>query len=413
MRIAIVGTGIAGNVCGYLLHREHDIAVFEAGGRIGGHTETHDIEIDGERHAVDTGFIVFNEHYYPNFVKLLARLNVASQPTRMGFSVQSGATGLEYAGASLDGLFAQRRNLIRPAHLRMLWDLLRFQREGLSTLAGIGDETTVEEYVASNGYSRQFADDFLLPLGSALWSSPLARFRRFPIRFVIEFLANHGMMQVFGRPDWRVVQGGSSRYVQPLTAGFQDRIRLRCAVRRAHRDAGGVTVVSDAGPERFDHLILACHADQALAIVGNPSPAEREILGHFPYERNDTVLHTDASVLPKNRRAWASWNYRLVEAAEVRAAVTYNMNILQGIRSRHIFCVSLNEPGINPKSVLRRITYHHPIFRPGRANAQRRHAELIGNDRISYCGASWGFGFHEDGVRSALAVCGQFGARLE
>lgn len=412
MRIAIVGAGISGLVCAHLLGNEHELTVFEAAGYLGGHTNTVDVEIEGERHAVDTGFIVFNEHYYPNFVKLLARIGVASKPTRMGFSLRCDTTGLEYSGESLSGIFAQPSNLFRPSYLRMISEILRFQKEGKIDLITMNDHTTVEEYVASKGFSKAFAESFLIPLGSALWSSPLGQFRKFPVKFMIEFLSNHGMMQIRDRPDWRVIEGGSHQYVRALDRSLRGEFRLKSPVEAVTRDSSGVTVTARGRNERFDQVILACHADQALAIVKDTSGTEREILGHFPYEANEAVLHTDDSVLPRSRRAWASWNYHLHPGAEKRAAVTYNMNILQGIESRHVFCVSLNESGINPERVIQRILYHHPVFRPGRSRAQKRHAELIQQNRTSYCGAYWGFGFHEDGVSSAVRVCESFGIQL-
>ncbi|MBM3737223.1 MAG: FAD-dependent oxidoreductase [Acidobacteria bacterium] len=405
MRIAIGGAGISGLVCAHRLSPRHEVTVFEAADRIGGHTHTIPVDLGGERHHVDTGFIVYNERYYPHFTRLLSELGVRSKPTKMGFSLRCDATGLEYSGASLSGIFAQRRNVFRPRFLRMLADVLRFQREGCAHLADLDDSTTVAGYCEQRGFSPQFRDQFLVPLGSALWSSPFSTFRRFPVRFVIEFLSNHGMMQIFGRPDWRVVEGGSCQYLDPLTARFGSRIRLGTPVREVVRHPDHVLV----NGERFDHLILACHADQALRLLHDPTPVEIELLRAFPYEENATVLHTDVSVLPRERRAWACWNYRLSPQAEKRASVTYNMNLLQGLTSKHTFCVSLNETGINPESVIRRITYHHPVFLPGRARAQHRHAELIAHHRTSYCGAYWGFGFHEDGVRSAVAVCKRLG----
>lgn len=412
MRIAIVGAGISGLVCAHLLGQEHELVVFEAGGHLGGHTNTIDVEIDGERHAVDTGFIVFNEQYYPNFVKLLKRLGVASKPTRMGFSLRCDQTGLEYSGESLSGLLAQPLNLFRASYLRMLSDILRFQKEGKIDLITLNDHTTVDEYVKQKGFSEKFATSFLLPLGSALWSSPLGQFRKFPVKLMIEFMTNHGMMQIRDRPDWRVIAGGSAQYVRALDQTLRGEFRLKCPVESVTRGTGAVTVVSRGREEKFDHVILACHADQALELVGDATSTEREILGHFPYEANEAVLHTDTSVLPRSRRAWASWNYHLSAAAETRAAVTYDMNILQGIESKHVFCVSLNESGINPERVIRRIQYHHPVFKPGRSRAQKRHAELIQQNRTSYCGAYWGFGFHEDGVTSAVRVCESFGCQL-
>ena len=356
----------------------------------------------------------FNDRYYPNFRKLLDRLGVASQPTTMSLSVRCERTDLEYAGASLNSLFAQRANIARPAFWRMLRDVVRFQREGVAALESLDDDTTVAAFVAERRYSDEFLRYFLVPMGSALWSSPGGDFLRFPARFIIEFFANHGMMQVLGRPDWNVIRGGSDRYVAALVEKTKADFRVNAPVLRVVRREERVEVLHGGGAELFDHVIFACHSDQALALLGaGATPLEREVLGCFPYRQNDAVLHTDASVLPRRRRAWACWNYRLAAEVADSAAVTYNMNMLQTLDSPHTYCVSLNESGIQEGSVIRRIPYHHPVFQAGRRAAQARQPELIGANRSSYCGAYWGYGFHEDGVRSALAVSRHFGRDLE
>ena len=409
-RIAIAGAGISGLVCAHLLAESHEVTVFEAAGYLGGHTNTINVNVAGVEQSVDTGFIVYNDSYYPGFKKLLERLKVASQRTTMSLSLRCDAEGLEYSGASLNALFAQRRNLLRPGFWRMLADVLRFQRSGLAQLPALPDETTVGAFVQNEGYSAEFVRYFLAPMGSALWSAPVGQFLEFPIRFVIEFFANHGMMQVLGRPDWRVIRGGSQRYVEALVSRTAARFRTSTPVRSVARSADRVRV----NGEPFDHVIFACHSDQALAILGAEATAvEREVLGHFPYQCNEAVLHTDTRFLPRRRRAWACWNYRLAPELERSAAVTYNMNLLQSLRSPETFCVSLNEESIEPAKVIKRITYHHPVFRPGRRVMQARQTELIGPNRTSFCGAYWGFGFHEDGVRSALAVCRHFGKELD
>ena len=408
-----MGGGVAGLVCAHLLGGTHQVTVFEAGGYLGGHTHTVDVEIEGEKHAVDTGFIVYNDSYYPNFRKLIGRLGVESQATTMSLSVRCDAADLEYSGASLDGLFAQRSNLLRPGFWRMLRDVMRFQREGLQMLSSLNDAIPVDSFVKDGRYSEEFLRYFLIPLGSALWSSPAGDFMRFPARFILEFFANHGMMQVLGRPSWRVIRGGSARYVEALVRNTRATFKLSSPVQSVTRRPDGVTVTHGGGAEQFEHVIFACHSDQALEILGaGATPAEREILGHFPYQPNQAVLHTDTSVLPRRSRAWACWNYRLAGGLDRPAAVTYNMNLLQSLRSKHTFCVSLNEESIIPSKVIRRMTYHHPVFRAGRQAMQARHGELIGANRTSYCGAYWGFGFHEDGVRSALAVCRYFGKEM-
>lgn len=409
MKIAIIGTGISGLVAAYRLHGQHAVTLFEANDYIGGHTNTVDVEIDGERHAIDTGFIVFNDWTYPNFIRLLDELGVASQPTEMSFSVSDERTGLEYNGHSLSTLFAQRRNLLRPSFYRLLADIVRFNRQAEQLVAEDGGETTVGEFLRRNRFSQTFAEHYLLPMGAAIWSCPTGAFAHFPIRFIVEFYKHHGLLSVTRRPTWRVIAGGSRTYVQALIAGFRHRIRLCTPIARVRRFADRVEVQPlGEKAERFNHVIFACHSDQALRLLGtDATPVERELLGAFPYSRNIAVLHTDASLLPKRQRAWASWNYRVTEGeyGTTPASVTYDMNILQGIRSRHTFCVTLNdETRIDPARVLRRFEYHHPIFTTQRAAAQARHPELTNANRSSFCGAYWRNGFHEDGVVSALAV---------
>jgi predicted NAD/FAD-binding protein len=406
MKIAIIGTGIAGNVAARRLHAEHDITVFEADSHVGGHTHTHRIELDGEVQQIDTGFIVFNDRTYPNFIALLDELGVASQPSSMSFSVRNEQSGLEYNGTSLNGLFAQRRNLLRPSFLRMIADILRFNREAPRLLGEEGDEIALGAYLAEHAYSSRFIADYLVPMGAAIWSTDPDRMLGFPARFFVRFLHNHGMLSVNDRPAWRAIAGGSARYVEKLIAPWRHLIRLDCPVEQVRRLADGVRVVSRGGvAERYDHVFFACHADTALRLLADPSPAEREILGALPYQSNDVVLHTDTSLLPRARRAWAAWNYHVPAGRGDGVALTYNMNILQGLTSRHTYCVTLNRTEhIDPRRVLRRLCYSHPLFTPEGIAAQRRHHEISGANRTHYCGAYWRHGFHEDGVASALAA---------
>jgi predicted NAD/FAD-binding protein len=409
MKIAILVSGISGLVAAHRLQHEHEIMIYEANDYLGGHTNSVDVDVDGEQHVVDTGFIVFNDWTYPNFIKILDELGVRSKPSTMSFSVRDELLNLEYNGQSLRTLFAQRRNLIRPSFYRMLADILRFNYKSMQLATECHDETTVGEFLARHGYSRSFVDHYLLPMGSAIWSCPTGVFARFPIRFIVEFYHNHGLLSVLKRPTWRVVEGGSRTYVRAMTRGFKGQIRLRTPVESVRRFADRVMVKPrDGGPERFDHVIFACHSDQALRILGEDATrAERDVLAEFPYQRNLAVLHTDTSVLPRRRRVWASWNYQINSGTSefTPATLTYNMNILQGIRSRNTFCVTLNdESRIAPEKVLRRFEYHHPVYTTRRAAAQARHGELLGGNRSSFCGAYWGNGFHEDGVNSALAV---------
>jgi len=415
MRIAVVGTGIAGLAAARALHRRHDIDVFEAEGRIGGHTNTVAVREGARELGIDTGFIVFNEHNYPLLARLFAELGVESRPSSMSFSVRCERSGLEYNGSSLSQLFCQRRNLLRPAHWAMIRDILRFHDIARAALGeGLDDSVSVADFAGRAGLGRAFTDYYLVPLGASLWSCSGEHFRRFPMRFVIEFLDNHCMLQVSDRPVWRTVAGGSSRYLGPLTAAFRERIRTATPVRALRRRAGAVELTTAAGEtHRYDEVVLATHADQALRLLADADATERELLGAFPYTDNEVVLHTDTGVLPRRRAAWASWNYRIPAADRQRVAVTYNMNMLQGLDAAKTYCVSLNQSeAIAPVTVIARFDYAHPAFGPHRAEAQGRHGELIRRGGVSCCGAYWGYGFHEDGLRSAAAVTAAFDQEL-
>ena len=403
MKIAIIGSGIAGNVAAYRLHREHEVTVFEAADHVGGHTHTHEIEHEGRPVAVDTGFIVCNDRTYPNFLALMAELGVELQPSDMSFSVQT-ASGIEYNGTSLNGLFAQQRNLVRPAFWRMIRDILRFNRNAPRLLRWRSDSLRLGEYLDAHGYSPQFVEHYILPMGAAIWSAGTASVRDFPARYFVRFFHNHGMLTVDDRPQWLTVRGGSARYVAKLTAGFRERIRLRTPVENVRRTPAGVLVKPAGGhAERFDRVFFACHSDQALRLLSDASQTEREVLGAIRYQRNDVVLHTDTRVLPRRKLAWAAWNYH--QAASDRVAVTYNMNILQRLGSRTPLLVTLNMADcIERRHIIRQMSYEHPVFTPEAVAAQSRQQEINGADRAYFCGAYWGFGFHEDGVSSALAA---------
>ncbi len=415
MKIAIIGSGIAGLTSAYLLNRRHDITVFEANDWIGGHTHTVDVEVKGQRYAVDTGFIVFNDWTYPNFIRLLSQLGVGFKDTEMSFSVSDPLSGVEYNGHNLNTLFAQRSNLVSPKFIGMVRDILRFNREALQDLNNqrIGADMTLGDYLKTNGYSERFIQHYIVPMGAAIWSMSLNDMLGFPLQFFVRFFKNHGLLSVNDRPQWCVIEGGSSSYVAPLTESFKQHIRLNCAVNRVERDGDGVTVHSAAGSERFDKVVFACHSDQALALLAAPTPTEQAILGALPYADNDVVLHTDTRLLPKRPLAWASWNYRLGGPVDQPAAVTYDMNILQGIQSETTFCVSLNQTAaIDPSKILARYTYAHPQYSLAGMAAQARWEELLGANHSYFCGAYWANGFHEDGVVSALRVAREFGEAL-
>jgi len=413
MKIAIIGSGIAGLASAYYLHKTHDITLFEANDYPGGHTHTHAIEWAGKTWAIDTGFIVFNDWTYPNFIKLMDELNVPYQPSAMSFSVKCERTGVEYNGTTLNSLFAQRRNLLRPSFLRMIKDILRFNKEAPSWLETGDDDITLGEYLQAHGYSQVFQDHYIIPMGAAIWSSGRAAMLTFPARYFMRFFHNHGMLSVDKRPVWRVIQGGSRSYVEPLTQGFRERIRLSTPVHSVSRDGRGVTVKPQGGEaEQFDAVVFACHSDQALRLLADPSEAERDILGAIPYQENEAILHTDASVLPKTRLAWAAWNYHITQQDRERVALTYDMNILQGLEAPETFCVTLNYAEvINPARIIKRLSYHHPVYTRAGIAAQQRHGEISGVNRSYYAGAYWGFGFHEDGLKSALRVVEQIAGR--
>lgn len=433
-KIAIVGSGISGLVAARHLHEEHEITVFEAARQIGGHTHTVTVdagEVGGVRARgtrrgelppveVDMGFIVYNERTYPNFVRLLGELGVATEASDMSFSVRSEARDLEWQGSSLDGVFAQRRNLLRPSVWRMLRGIFRFHARAEEILA-LDAGVTLGDYLDREGFRGPFVELYLLPMLSAIWSTEPGRMRQFPVRTLAAFLHNHGMLTIGERPQWRVVSGGSRRYLEPLVAPFRRRIRTSSPVRSVRRSEGGVEIRLDGETARFDAVVFACHSNQALALLADPTLAEREVLGAILYSRNDVVLHTDASLMPRRSRAWASWNYHL-DPPEVAGdvafeagggtRVTYWMNRLQNLRTGRPIFVSLNRtPAIDPSKVLVRRSFSHPLFTAAGIRAQERWGE-ISRGRTHFCGAYWGYGFHEDGVKSGLRVADALGAEL-
>jgi predicted NAD/FAD-binding protein len=403
MRIAIVGTGVSGLAAAHRLHSAHSITMFEADRRVGGHVNTIDVEHAGTRYAVDTGFIVHNDRNYPGFVGLMDEIGVATRPSTMSFSVRDERTGLEWNANNLDTLFTQRKNLFSPSFHRMWLGILRFNREARELLADDGT-TTLGAWLQAKRYPREVIEHYLVPMGGAVWSASVEQMLDFPARYFVEFFDHHGFLRLRGLPKWRVIEGGSRQYVDALTRPFADRIRTNSAVERIRRLPGGVDVtIRGAGTERFDAVILAVHADQALRMLADPTPAESEILRCFPYQANEAVLHTDERFLPRSRRAWAAWNYHVPRIGQPTVAVTYAMNILQTIEAPVQFLVTLNPANpIAPEKILARIPYHHPTYTRAGVAAQKRRGEISGVDRTFYAGAHWGYGFHEDGLQSGF-----------
>jgi len=412
MRIAIVGGGISGLVAAYQLQNVAEVSLFEANDYIGGHTHTVDVK-DGDRtHAVDTGFIVYNDWTYPNFIRLLDKLKVATQESDMSFALSDPRTGFAYAAPALSGLFAHKANAFSPSFYRMLWDIVRFSKHGPAFLKSSREDASLAEFFAHGRYSRAFLDRYLVPMISAIWSAGCDSVADLPARYFLHFFENHGLMNIKVRPQWRVVTGGSRNYISPLIQGFKERVHTHSPVTRITRHAAGVSLEMPNGEHLpFDHVVLAVHSNQALRMLADPTDAEREILGAIPYQGNDVVLHTDTAILPKSRDAWASWNYRMAPGAGNHAHLTYHMNRLQSLDSETDYLVSLNQTSeLAGGKQLGRFSYSHPAYSRASVAAQARHGEISGANHTHYCGAYWGYGFHEDGVKSALKACEFFGA---
>jgi predicted NAD/FAD-binding protein len=411
MKIAIIGSGISGMAAGHFLGEDHEITLYESASVPGGHTATIDVSHNGRDYAIDTGFIVYNDWTYPEFIRLMDELGVANQPTSMSFSVSDKRSGIEYAGSGLNALFAQRRNLVSPRFLGMVRDILRFNSQVEDHLQTDPrcQEMSLGDYLSLHGYSTAFRDLYLIPMGAAIWSSGTDVMLNFPLQFFVRFFRNHGLLNIRNRPQWRVIQGGSRNYIDPLTSRYRQGIELNNpvkAVTRIRTANGGVKVRVDSktGVADFDQVIFACHSDQALALLTDASEDERDILGAIPYTRNEVVLHTDERLLPKNRRCWSSWNVAL-DGEMASTTMTYNMNILQGIQSEDTFCVTLNQTGEIDESRIKGVFhYDHPLFTEAGIKAQQRWHEINGNRVTWFCGAYWRNGFHEDGVWSARRV---------
>ena len=412
MKIAIVGTGISGLVVAHHLHRTHNITVFEADDRVGGHANTVDVEVDGQTLAVDTGFIVCNDRTYPNFLGLLDELGVPTQPSDMSFGVSDATTGIEYRASNPASLFAQPRNLLRPRFLRMLADIVRVNRtlQRLDAEDAVPDDVPLREFVAQLGVSPAYVDLYLVPFGSAIWSADPSQFLDFPVATYARFMANHGLLGVRGQPTWRTVTGGSRRYVDALTAPFAHRIHTATPVEKVVRrpSEGGessVEVLAGGSRHEFDHVVLATHSDKALRLLADPTSAERSVLGDLRYRPNVATLHSDERFLPRAPRARSSWNVHVDPDTSAVPTLTYWMNRLQNLPTQTPLLVTLNRSDqIDPRLVHHEEAYDHPVVDVASVAAQRRRAEIQGKDGIWFAGAYWRYGFHEDGVLSGLDV---------
>lgn len=415
MKVAIIGSGISGLTAAYLLQKEHDITVFEANDYIGGHTHTHEISQNNKTWSVDSGFIVYNEKTYPNFIRLLKKLKVGVQKTTMGFSVKAPSKNLEYAGGSINMVFAQRLNLFKPSFLIMLKDVFRFNRLAARELERVDEKSTILSFLEKHKFSKPFIENYIIPMGAAIWSTAANKTTEMPAAFYIRFFKNHGLLQIFNRPQWFVIKGGSKSYVQKIVEGFKEKIFLSRPVTKVERSPSEVRVYcyNESDPILFDKVIFATHSDQALALLKEPSENEKAVLEALPYQKNTAIVHTDESLMPKNKTTWSSWNYLLSGDLKKPVTLTYNMNILQSLQAKPDFLVTLNSLNeINPSKIIKKIDYAHPLFTVDGINAQKKKSQISGHNNTYYCGAYWGNGFHEDGVNSALEVCKAFGVSL-
>ena len=402
MKIAIVGSGISGNSLAYTLSKEHDITLFEKNNRLGGHSHTHEIISQGKKINVDTGFIVFNKKTYPLFTKLLDELNVHYEKSDMSFSVFSKDRNFEYNGTTLNTLFSQRKNIFNYKFVKMIYEIIKFNKVAL-TLLSAKTEMSLETFLRQNNFSDYFCKNYILPMGSAIWSSNINSMLKFPAVFFVKFFNNHGMLNINDRPQWLTVTNGSKEYVEKLTASIKKNIRLNCPVKAVKRNKDSVEVKSSDGTEIFDYIFFACHSDEALKLIIDPSTQEKEVLSSIPYSKNEVTLHTDESIMPNNKLTWAAWNYNIDSTNDMPIALTYNMNILQNLKTQQTILVTLNDNGnINPEKVLKKINYDHPLFSLKSVEAQKNYGIISGVNRTGYAGAYWGNGFHEDGISSAF-----------
>lgn len=414
-RIAIVGSGISGLTCAYLLSKNHHITLFEANDYLGGHTATVDIHREGKSIAVDTGFIVFNDRTYPNFIKMMNQVGIAMQATEMSFSVHNEINGLEYNGHNINTLFAQRRNLINPRFYYFIAEILRFNQLAKKANKNSNEHNflTLGDFLDTHRFSEYFSENYILAMVAAIWSSSIEKCRDFPLSFFLRFFNNHGLLDINNRPQWYVIKGGSKQYIPELIKYTED-IRLNTPVEHVSRNEIGINITTQGKNEAFDEIIFACHSDQALALLSDASEKEKNILGAMSYRDNEVILHTDTTLLPKRKKAYASWNYWVSAKQQEKSTVTYNMNILQNLDLSETLCVTLNQSErINEEKIIKTFTYSHPVFNLELIDAQTKRQLICGVNNTHFCGAYWHNGFHEDGVKSAIEVCQRLGIDLD
>ena len=410
LKIAVIGSGISGLTSAFLLSKKHEVFLYEKNDYIGGHTHTHEIYENDKKINVDSGFIVYNENTYPNFMKLLDILKIESQHTTMGFSVKSDSNDFEYAGNSIHSIFAQKSNIFRPSFLKMIYQILRFNKISNNEYNNIDEDVTLNDYLIKFSFSEKFVNHYIIPMGAAIWSTSPKKMLNMPAKFFIRFFQNHGLLKVINRPQWWVIKNGSKQYVKKIIKPFEDNIVLNCKINSISRLNEKVTIKFDKSEKIFDAVVIATHSDQALELLSDSTDAENQILGSIKYQKNSALIHTDKSILPKRKIAWSSWNYLLSESSDNLVTLTYNMNILQTLKSKKVYCVTLNNTtSIDESKIIKKIIYHHPLFDLESVKAQNQKNKICGSNNTYFCGAYWGYGFHEDGVNSALDVCKKFG----
>ena len=412
LNIAVIGSGISGLTTAHLLSSKHNITLFEKNDYIGGHTHTHSIEEEGTIYNVDSGFIVYNENTYPNFIKLLDSLNVKRQHSSMGFSVKSYNKDFEYSGNSLSAVFSKKSNLFNPYFLNMLRSIIRFNKNSVKDLETMNESTLLIDYLKSKNYSDYFINYYIIPMAASIWSTSPNFILEMPAIFFIRFFDNHGLLKITNRPQWWVIKNGSKQYVKKILDDFNGTIHLNTTINELKRESNKVYIKINNDTKIFDAVVLATHSDQSLSIIKDLSDNEKNVLGKIKYQKNTALIHTDTSILPKRKKAWSSWNY-LLDKNDNKVILTYNMNILQSLKSKKTYCVTLNNTDmINENKIIKKITYHHPLFTKESVYAQSQKNLICGVNNTYFCGAYWGNGFHEDGVNSALDVCKKFGIDL-